>query len=91
MSGTRLPRTLVSAGVALAVCLVCVVAVAVDGRAAAYTLAGVLAGAGVLRLVLPSRWIPVVRTRTFDVATVWLLALAVALLAPWGNAVATTI
>lgn len=89
MSGIRLPRTLVSAGVLLAVGLVCVVAVSVDGRTAAYTLAGVLAGVGVARLVLPARWIPVVRSRTFDVSVVFVLAVAVALLAPWGNAAST--
>lgn len=60
----------------------------VDVRAAALLLAGALLAAGVLRATLPERAVLTGRGRGFDVAVLLLLALAAALLAPWGLATA---
>lgn len=81
-------RTTLTRTALLLVGLVAMVAVWVDVRAAALVLAGGLLVAAVLRLVLPDGQVPVGRGRVFDVTALLLLAVAAAVLAPWGLATA---
>ena len=79
-------RPMLAAATVLLVAGVAAVAVWVDVRAAAFVLAGGLAVAALLRMLLPERHLPVGRGRPFDVTVLLVLAVATALLAPWGLA-----
>lgn len=57
-----------------------------NAHVAALTLAGGTAAAAFIRLTFPERLVFTARSRAFDVTVLVLLALAVALLAPWGLA-----
>lgn len=76
------------AATVLLVVAVAAVAVRLDVRLAALVLAGGLAVAALLRAVLPEQHVPAGRGRAFDVAVLLVLALAAALLSPWGLATA---
>lgn len=74
--------------VAVVLLLAAVVYVSVrwDARLVALTLAGGMGAAALIRLTLPERLVFTARSRAFDVAVLMVMALAVALLAPWGLA-----
>ncbi|HZK06498.1 MAG TPA: DUF3017 domain-containing protein [Actinomycetaceae bacterium] len=75
----------------IAVCLlvlaVAAIAILVDSRSAAWLLAAGLAIAAALRWFAPERDVLDARGRRFDVTVMLILAVAIAVLAPWGNAV----
>lgn len=76
--------TAIAAG--LLVAGVIAVAWRVDVQWAAWLLSAGLFGAAALRGTLPEKHVLTARSRSFDVGVLVVLALAVALLAPWGNA-----
>lgn len=79
----RKPTAIVAGLLAAAVVFV---AWYVDVAWAAWLLAAGLGGAAALRAFLPEKHVLTARTTTFDVTVLLLLAAAIALLAPWGNA-----
>lgn len=90
MVTTRTLRRPLAAATGLLVLGVCALAWYADVRVAAYALAGGLAVAAVVRLTLPDRAVLTARGRRFDVVVLLVLAVALALLAPWGLTVSLT-
>lgn len=86
MTSTRALRGAAMAATVLVVCGVCVLAVLVDGRTAVLVLAGALGVGAVGRAVLPTSVVLGARSRPFDVGVMVVAAVALASLAPWGNA-----
>ena len=74
------------AGLVVAVVGATVLGFTVSGRAATTAFAVLLAVCALLRGIAPETVVPPARSRTFDVAFLLVLALALAYLAPWGNA-----
>lgn len=86
MSSTTALRGAAMAGTVLVIAVVCVLAVAVDGRTAVLALAVALGAAAVGRAVLPTTVVLGARSRAFDVTLMATAALALAYLSAWGNA-----
>ncbi len=86
MTSTRAQRGAAMAAIVLVVAGVCALAVLVDGRTAVLGLAVALGAGAVGRAVLPTSVVLGARSRAFDVAVMVVAALALAYLAPWGNA-----
>ncbi|MFH5822170.1 hypothetical protein [Georgenia sp. AZ-5] len=86
MPSTKVVRITVMTGLLLAIAVVCVLGVTVSGRAAVTALAGLLALWAAARAWAPDTVVPGARSRAFDVTFLLALALVLAYLSPWGNA-----
>ena len=82
----RVPKKIVYVAIALAVVVVCALALLVSPYVAVWTLIVVLLAYGLTQLLLPRGVVPQVRSRFFDAGCSFVLAAGLALLAHWANA-----